>query len=201
MAPANEKNSALATLFDLEQALQYLNMVMGDLGGMKINLRRFMGPKKYSTFCPSVEHVVGAIKAHGPLKFNYYVGVCPRRSEAKDGGKEGVAELRYLWADLDGKDFGGGKDEALSRLRDFSLRPTFTIDSGNGYHGYWQLSTPILIQGLGSIEEAERYLKGLSAELGADMSCAEVARIMRLPGTYNLKDPANPKLVHFVELS
>lgn len=44
------------------------------------------------------------------------------------------------------------------------------------------------------------YLQGIATYLGADPACAELARVMRLPGTINHKDPNNLKNVNILTL-
>jgi len=47
----------------------------------------------------------------------------------------------------------------------------------------------------------EHFLDGLAAVLGADRACAEVGRVLRLAGSYNRKNKAEPKLVRIVEMN
>lgn len=62
-------------------------------------------------------------------------------------------------------------------------KPTVIIASGQGHHYYWALSRPFID---GEKEQVRIYLKGLVA-YGADPAAAEPARLMRLPGTWNVK--------------
>ncbi len=125
---------------------------------------------------------------------NVYFGVCPRRMES--GTKEAVSQIHTLWLDLDAKDHKEGKEGILSRLQSFPLKPTAVIDSGNGFHAYWALKEPETNKRL-----VEDYLKALCQALGGDKSSCEVARILRLPGTFNRKNPSNPLPVNIVQLS
>jgi hypothetical protein len=95
------------------------------------------------------------------------------------------------------------RDEALAYLESLRMPPTMIVDSGYGLHAHW------LVNGLAFPDEetrraAQQQLKRLSSEaLGAafanhgwDLDATpDLARIARLPGTYNIKNPADPKPV------
>jgi hypothetical protein len=123
-----------------------------------------------------------------------YVGVCPRKGQGST--KAWVAAVPALWADLDGKDFPGGKAEALrqlSALLPAHLYPSLIVDSGHGVHPYWLLREPELITHADDHLRLERYTRGLAHHLGGDHT-HDLSRIMRLPGTWNLKQPQTPRL-------
>jgi len=123
---------------------------------------------------------------------NIYFGVGLRRR--RGGKKDDVLAIPALWLDLDGKDFAQGKPEALAALDRLpsDLPPSIALDSGHGFHAYWLLEPAVALRGNGQIEQVERILRGLAYHLGGDPSVADVARIMRLPGFLNVKDPTNP---------
>jgi hypothetical protein len=139
-------------------------------------------------FYPSVESIISdweqiRLKAG---REHIYFGVCPR-SERK-GDKAAVRSLRSLWVDLDFKSFPGGESEARESLRKFSLPPTFVVQSGHGLHLYWVLKTSVAITGPSDTFRLESYLKGLATALNGDPASAELARVLRIPATYNHKD-------------
>lgn len=115
---------------------------------------------------------------------NIFYGVCPRKE--KKGNKAAVKEVRVLWADLDPKKIS--KERALEKLNGLQQKPSITVDSGNGIHAYWLLDIPVVPS-----NEVEAVLKGMAKALDGDPIVAEVARVMRLPGTLNLKEPSSPK--------
>lgn len=138
-------------------------------------------------------------------KENVYFGVCGRVEEA--GGKEAIRSVHCVWADIDFKDLSGGKYlldaqgkpfaenpnwnetdariEADGILATFDHRPSLFINSGAGYHVYWFLEQPTE-----DVERVECILRGLVPRLKADSQSAEIARILRVPGTLNFKyDP------------
>jgi hypothetical protein len=115
-------------------------------------------------------------------KEHVWVGVVPRRPHPETGELGGtkahVAPARVLWVDCDAKGEGGSVDA----LSDFRPQPHIVVASGGGSHGYWLLREPIGEPG--RLREANRLL---AEALGGDLQAADVARILRPPGTLNFK--------------
>ena len=171
----------------------FLETLFPDLSGELIEIR-CLGTQlpPYQRFFSSIEEVIArqdAILAHSK-KANIYFGVCPRIE--KKGGKSSVGRLNCLWVDLDAKDYGEGKPEALKKLGAFPIPPTIIVDSGNGYHAYWRLKESESINTSSDILRLEAHLKGLACAIGGDSKATDLPRILRLPGTLNLKNPKNP---------
>lgn len=140
------------------------------------------------TFARTVAEALQAIKAI-PEGFEVYYGVNPRRG--RDGTKAGVAWLTCLYADCDDKHFGGDHQAAYDALMSFELIPTGIIDSGRGWHAYWELdewldNTPA------NRDTIESTLRRVYLRLGGLDSVQDVGRILRVPGTQNWKHPAEP---------
>lgn len=108
------------------------------------------------------------------------------------GTKEGVAEIPALWADVDFKNFEGGEMEAAELIDRFPFKPTFTVRSGHGAHLYLLLDKPEPPS-----RRIESILKGIAKALRADPACAEIARVMRLPESFNRKN--GEKILVFFE--
>lgn len=133
------------------------------------------------------------------LKDDYHVffGVCTRSNQGK-GVKEYVKDMVCLWADLDGKDYERGIDEALEVLQTYPLAPSAIVYTGNGYHGYWFLDQPYnLAQGH---TKPEAMLKTLQVDELYSDPVADLTRILRVPYTLNIKEPDNPKPVKIKKL-
>lgn len=99
-----------------------------------------------------------------------------------------VSGVGFLWADLD-KNLS---PQELKAIQEDELRPTLMVRSGNGYHFYWILNE--FQYNKQAATEANRWL---SKRFDAD-STVDMARLLRIPGTYNWKDPNNPKPVEVV---
>ncbi len=184
----------------MAQVKQFLNLLFPDLNGEFVEVR-LLGKDlpPLQKFYPCVETLLGELP--GLLKFphyNHYIAVCLRREEK--GDKEAVSRVSCLWMGVDGKDFQGGKEEALKRLEEFPLTPNVVVDSGHGYHPYWALKEPFPVTGPDTIASVESYLKGLAHALGADRNACELARVLRLPGSENRKDPAHPLPVRILRM-
>ena len=117
-----------------------------------------------------------------PTDINIYVGVYSRNK--KGGGKrKNVRQTQVLWLDLDDVNM----EEQADYLTSFMPTPTMKVKSGHGFHYYWKLNKLVG-------KEIEPLLKKLAEksysendDRGGDSGAAEVARIMRMPGTINMK--------------
>jgi len=123
--------------------------------------------------------------------WNVYFGVNPRPDEKKR--QDDIRDVICVWADVDAKNFSGGKDEALKSIHEFPLTPNIVVDSGNGFHGYWVLEEPIIGRTEEQTKAVKQTISGLAIALRADRQIHNLDRILRLPGTMNLKDELFPK--------
>jgi hypothetical protein len=122
-----------------------------------------------------------------------YFGVA-ERLDGTSGKLENCGRLTALFTDIDYKDIA--EVEARQRLNGFAYPPSIIIASGGGLHCYWRLDEPLDLAH--EAVRAKRVLRKLAAALNADMSAAEPARVLRVPGTFNYKyDP--PRLVEIVD--
>lgn len=123
---------------------------------------------------------------------------CATFTEATKRTADNASMMKSFWLDLD---CGTGKpyptqEDALAALgqfcTDLTLPAPLVVNSGRGVHAYWPLTQAIPKSAWKPV--ADR-LKDICQEknLHADPSVtADAARILRAPGTFNLKDPANP---------
>ena len=108
------------------------------------------------------------------------VGANPRRCRGGTKSKD-VTYARCLFVDFDGI----GPDTVRDRWHNAGLpTPTLTIASGHGIHAYWRLAKPITDMALWS-----KLQKRLIALLNSDAAIHDPARLMRLPGFTNHKEP------------
>ena len=117
-----------------------------------------------------------------------YFGVNPRPLD-KGKKQEDIRDIVCLWADVDGKDFAGGAAEAFKQVKEFPIPPTIVVDSGRGYHCYWVLKEPIISITKEQQTQLKQTLAGVVGRLGADSSKLHLDSCLRLPGTFNIKDP------------
>lgn len=121
----------------------------------------------------------------------------------------GAISLRALFLDIDvgaqkaveGKGYATTA-EAMQALKDFCLSnelpvPYVVLSGEGGLHVYWPLKDAL------PVEKWLQYAKGLknrcsASGLRADhVVTADAARVLRLPGTFNRKNPVTPAEVNF----
>lgn len=102
------------------------------------------------------------------------------------------------------------KRDALAALSDLAMDgmiPTFIIETKNGFHGLWCFEEPIIIDNLSDEKRTQLFKSYRETQLAiidrlqGDPGAKDVARVLRLPNTYHLKDPAFPFLVKIAHSS
>lgn len=120
-----------------------------------------------------------------------------------------VAGLVGLWADLDLKSDAHPKaalpatvEDAMKILPE-EFPPTFVVSTGNGAHAWWLFREPLIFDSDEERRDAESLALRWQSLLRLNAAAhgwafdrlADLARVLRVPGTQNCKDPANPKRV------
>jgi hypothetical protein len=152
----------------------------GDLGGRYLEIRALSPPTQ--RFCTTIDEAVTAIPE--VVSKNVYFGV-GLRDEPK-GTKEHTVVIPGLWVDLDVKS-PEQEQEVIALLGRFEHKPSVVVKSGGGFHGYWLFREPEELTSLEDCARIEQYLRGMAEVLGGDPVVAEIARVLRVPGTYNHK--------------
>jgi hypothetical protein len=98
--------------------------------------------------------------------------------------RKNVVRGRALFADADGKE---QVTSCATVLKACGVDPSILVNSGCGAHVYFCTDVPL--------DQFTALQKLLSVKLGTDGAVKDRPRVMRLPGTLHLKDPANPRLV------
>jgi len=102
-----------------------------------------------------------------------------------------IAAVNCLFADFDAKVSEDGKPGILRHIATLP-EPSIIIDSGGGYHGYWILKEPFMIEREPS-REYIRKLQGRWAQYTqADKGAKDLCRVLRVPGSVNYKDDYAP---------
>jgi len=181
------------TKIDREQAQTFLEALFGNLDSGYIEIRPiFNRTSEEPKFYRSIKEIEwNWISKLNTFQYNIFFGVCARKN--KQGTKDSVKSIPALFADLDGKDFPGGKPEAKAQLDKLPpyLQPSIIVDSGHGYQCYWLLQEVYEIENEAEIPELEGYIKGIRCFLSGD-AVQDLSRVLRLPGTINWKYPQNP---------
>jgi hypothetical protein len=149
------------------------------------------------------EEVDEIAKGFVGAKKDVYFGVAKFKSN-KGRKKDDVLALKAFWLDIDcglvkaqvnsktGRP-DGYKDQAAGavKLQDFcevvGLPAPTIVNSGRGLHVYWVMDTVLTREQWEPV--ATRFRQVCEAqEFYVDPNVFEVARVLRLPGTYNFKD-------------
>lgn len=139
-------------------------------------------------------------------RFDAYFG-CAKYGSANNRKHNNAEFFRALWVDIDcgeekakpdknGKirgyiDQATGMTALMGFCKKHGLPRPIVVDSGYGLHFYWVL-TETLSRNVW--ESLSKRLRDVALEDGliVDTAVFEAARVLRVPGTYNFKDPENP---------
>jgi len=167
----------LSALWDVveEECFAELRLISQGPGRPK---QSFFGyPSELDGLCADAQ------KASGSQNVFFGVGLRKRRS----GKAEDVLCIKALWADIDFKTTP--LEKAIALIKKFPLKPSMGILSGGGLHVYWVLREMVWEEDLKLIRPLN--LK-IAHALGGDKAATDIARILRLPGTLNLKYENKP---------
>jgi hypothetical protein len=102
-----------------------------------------------------------------------------------------IAAINCLFAEFDLKDFDGDRGRLRDHLATIAPRANIVVDSGGGYHLYWLLDQPFMLNSDAARERAIRLQADWVTRVGGDPASKDLARVLRVPGTLNYKyDPA-----------
>ena len=166
-------------------------------------------PSKRSHWFRDVEEAIQF--AESRYVCDLYVGVGLSKKDYGPNHRCVSAEIAGLvgpWADLDLKSEAHQKslptrfDEALTIVPTL-LPPSIVVSSGNGGHLWWLLKEPWIFESDAERNEAATLIARFHTLLQYNSSqrgwaydrLADLARVLRIPGTTNCKDPKNPKQV------
>ena len=133
----------------------------------------------------------------------------------KRGGISEVVGIPALWLDIDlslgvhAETKLPGSVEDVQMLLEEALPgrpPNLLVYSGGGLHAYWMFATPWFFTTEANRQQARLQLRALHARVQQAAArhgwrldnVSDLARMLRVPGTYNAKDQANPKLVEII---
>jgi len=164
---------------------------------------------KRSRWFQKVEEAAAAV-AETPQDVYVGVGLSPRDyGPSRRCPSEEIACIAGLWADFDLQSVAHAQkslpktiDEALG-LVPKEFPPTLVIATGNGAHAWWLFKEPWILEdaaergrAAGLVHRWHTLLQESALQRGwAFDRLSDLARVLRIPGTRNTKDPANPKPV------
>ena len=209
-----------ATALQPVSTITFLSWIFGPiLDAHKFHLNVWTMPDRASHFYTDLEQ---AAKLPEQLlqAMNVYFGLGALSSipQASGKGQHPRGEVAHmgaigcLWADIDiagphHKKANLPATEAEAReLLDQVLPPSILVHSGHGLQAYWLLDQPIIMDNdqarddTGALTKAwHDTLQSRAARRGWKLdSVFDLTRVLRLPGSQNVKDPANPKPVQIL---
>ena len=123
------------------------------------------------------------------------------------GTKSDISRVVAFYADMDVGKIGHKKaspfetnEEALAALDCFPLPASFVIDTGHGVQALWLFKEAVDISPSFTIADYESINRGIQSMIGADTT-ADISRIFRLPGSWNVKVKDDPKPVTIIRES
>jgi hypothetical protein len=140
-----------------------------------------------------------------------YVGVGLSRSDfgaVRRCTSDDIAGISGFWSDLDlrseahRKSLPGSPADALSIVPS-AMPPTIVVATGNGLHPWWLFKEPLVFE----TDQERKDVAGLAARWHSLLRLnaaargwaydrlSDLARVLRIPGTLNHKDPQAPKPV------
>lgn len=171
----------------------------------------FTLPNRVSHHCDSIEDAirVAAAECRGNRDVYYSVaGLAKGRPKHGRGKKEEVVAALGVWIDADLKSYLlPGEPPNIEVLRDAlpaNPQPTILVCSGNGWHAYWLFDEPILIVSEEDRAQTQQLVVDFQEMLRQQLrprnfgldATHDLSRVLRVPGTFNLKDRQNPKRVY-----
>lgn len=128
------------------------------------------------------------------LNQNCYFGVhpCGARYQPNERSKiDTITAVNCLFSEYDAKDFPGGKRAILPRLKQLPIFPSAVFDSGGGYHCYWFLRDTVTVND-GNRADMIALQAAWVTLTGGDKKAKDLARVLRVPGTRNMKPEYGP---------
>jgi hypothetical protein len=189
------------------QAKEFLSTVIGGGGYVCVFGANPAKKRVIQKLYPTIDDACAAAANLQKEGFDAYFGLATFIDD-KSRRADNAGHLKSFFLDIDcgpekdaSEGYPGGQGDGLAALRKFvsivGLPDPLIVSSGRGLHVYWPLAEPITPQEW--LPAAER-LKALCVTHGlvADPAVtADVARVLRVPGTLNFKD-SPPKPVEII---
>lgn len=176
-------------------------------------------PEKESVHVPvtKISNVPAAINAWVDSRNIYFgPGLKDRNlGRWKAGSNQHIVGIPGIWNDIDIKGPGHKEENLPTTLKEVislaysipELPPTLIIFSGGGIYAIWLFKEVWILEDESEQNEAQNLLKRFEQTIinqahsrGWNIdSVADLRHVIRLPGTYNLKDSNNPKQVTILE--
>lgn len=137
---------------------------------------------------PYQKYLMGLNREHG---YNISHGQAVLKPQATGRKIEDIAEMKTLWVDID-KD-GPARLAQILGSADVP-RPTWILQTSPGkYQLTWK------VNGFFDVDEAGRYMRGLTLACGGDPQAVDLAHTTRMPGFTNVKPEYDRPRIELVQ--
>lgn len=150
---------------------------------------------------------------------NVYIGAGTASAKGRSIERvsaDAVSGIYALWADVDWVDstthkkqnYPGDREQAFEVVESIGLTPSIIVDTGHGLHAWWLLDEFWSLDTESQRSEAANLAQRWNTTLGVRAaergwtidSTFDLSRVLRVPGTMNLKIPDDPKKVSILRL-
>ena len=175
---------------DLDHARRFLTLLDEDAAGFTFQTATDAKPAEKPRRDPLAQHVNLSPDKLTMLARRYSehraaVWVCINETDGRGRKRENVTRVRAVFLDGDGQ-------VTLEQLLGFTLEPHIVVESSPGhYQAYW------LVDGL-ALDQFEGVQRCIAKTFGDADSIIDLCRVMRVPGFWHQKDPAQPFEVRIV---
>src|SRR5262245_18126172 len=185
MLDADTALDALATLFEGAPEGTIFLTALGPNGAV------------HSLAARETARVESFLQRYDQTGVGLYFCVGTLRDGARGRSKQNVGWIIGLHADIDFKDHDCAPEGIRQQIGQTLLPASIVVETGGGLHVYWLLHEAEAAT-TETVARVEAALRRLADHLGGDPQCAEISRLMRIPGTVNFKRE-KPSAVRILE--
>lgn len=194
-----KNNKQITNMYKIKQFFKMVfNTEIGAGGNLKDNqfIRIFQAKDDYSKveFFNNIDDVVSYV-TNKRFGINTYFNLSLTNGES--GQVQDLKTRSVIALDFDKKELGQDFNhiDLMNRFNSVNnLWYNALVDSGHGYHAY------ICIEPTDDIDKVIEVTKAIGKLLGADDKAMKTTQILRVPYTFNVKDPAAQKQVNIIKM-
>ena len=200
-------------VFTMSNTSKFLQAICGDGGGlvsisytMDSHLKSLRSEFFHATDIASIEKHLASLPAGAQVVFNF-----ARIAKKPASGRGKITDTHafsVIGMDIDiadpkkpNKSLPADIEEAVSALETLPLPPSILVNSGSGLHAYWVLEEDLVVSDESDLKHAREFVANFYRGVVSNLPqynfdhTHDLARSFRMPGSTNLKDPADPKIV------
>lgn len=185
------------------QTQDFLNAVLGSDGYICVFGANAEKKRVVQKLYPTIDAAAAAATNLQEEGFDAYFGLANYETD-KSRKAENAKHLKSFFLDIDcgphksaAEGYPGGQTDGIAALRRFAatigLPRPIIVNSGRGLHVYWPMTEVVAVEDWLPVAERLKELCVKHNLLADPVVTADVARVLRVPGTRNFKDiPPRP---------